>query len=653
MKKLVIFFITFFIVSCGGGGSSSQSNSSLPSPTIYTLTINSGDGGTTPQSSYSVEAGNTISFEISPDDTYVIATAEGCGGQLSDKTFTSSTINANCNISITYRRGYTLPSSIENDWLNYQHDLDLIDQQRTETYRLGLNIEKIWFKSLQLPSSAFSSKTRKFETEQVHGSGIGYGVALNLADNKQVLFASNWQHSEDWDVNTEDNGNAYAIEIVDGEPARFNSRKIPGSTHPSILKNSDNSYSVIFPGIDEGPLFYESRGLGETDREAGAKSYLFDIDNFNWSVIEEIGRIAAHDAFSYDYDQDGDDDLFATTWADAGDYDKGIIFKNNTNSFEAVVINARMGGYSMISAFHDRDGELGVVFGDTIGFGGQFENIPSETNVIGYFDNGITNENTSFKKLPEGYLEKEEFDENKNEFQDGMHQSHDVKSFPADIDNDGDIDIIMSSKSYGSAATVLQILVNNDGTYLDETDSRLYNWLMHAKGSHVLRMTDINNDGFIDVVLSDTARYRSESLVGQRTNTGIGSRMLINDGLGNFVVTAHQQIDIPTEDKETGAYIFSKSTKGIMKWFHIYPRCEDGLPGKCLNLDIIDIENDFSTGPNGVDPAKYGVPEFNEFYYILQNSVVQEALIAGEYSSGLDHYLAVGKDMNLKINAKE
>jgi len=651
MKKLLIFLITLFIVSCGGGGSSSQSGQSLPSVTTYTLTINSGIGGTTPQTSYSVTAGNSISFDISPDDTYIIKNAEGCGGQLDGKTFSTSSINANCNVSIEFRRGYTLPSSIENDWLDYQHDLDLIEQQRTETYRLGINIDKIWFKSLQIPSSAFSSKTRKFDTEQVHGGGIGYGVSLNLADNKQVLFAANWQHSDDWDVNIEDNGNAYAIEIVDGEPARFNSRKIPGSAHPSILKNKDDTYSIIFPGIDEGPLFYKNQG-GETDRKAGAKSYQFNLDNFDWSLINEIGTIAAHNTFAYDYDQDGDDDLFSTTWADEGDYDKGIIFKNNTNSFEAVVINARMTGYSMISAFHDKDVNLGVVFGDTMGFGGQFENIPSETNVIGYFDNGISNENSSFKELPEGYLEKEEFDENKNEFQDGMHQAHDVKSFPADIDNDGDIDIIMSSKSYGTQTTVLQILVNNDGTYVDETDSRLYNWLMHAKGSHVLRMTDINNDGFIDVVLSDTARYRAQSLEGQRTNTGIGSRMLINDGLGNFVVTAYQQIDIPTEDKETGAYIFSKSTQGIMKWFHIYPRCEDGLPGKCLNLDIIDIKNDFSTGPNGIDPAKYGVPEFNEFYYILNNSIVKEALIAGEYSSGLDHYLAAGKDMSLKINAK-
>jgi hypothetical protein len=651
MKNLIIFLITLFIVSCGGGGSSSQSGPSLPSVTTYTLTINSGIGGTTPQTSYSVTAGNSISFDISPDDTYIIKNAEGCGGQLDGKTFSTSSINANCNVSIEFRRGYTLPSSIENDWLDYQHDLDLIEQQRTETYRLGINIDKIWFKSLQIPSSAFSSNTRKFDTDHVHGSGIGYGVSLNLADNKQVLFSANWQHSDDWDVNIEDNGNAYAIEIVDGEPARFNSRKIPGSAHPSILKNKDDTYSIIFPGIDEGPLFYKNQG-GETDRKAGAKSYQFNLDNFDWSLINEIGTIAAHNTFAYDYDQDGDDDLFSTTWADEGDYDKGIIFKNNTNSFEAVVINARMTGYSMISAFHDKDVNLGVVFGDTMGFGGQFENIPSETNVIGYFDNGISNENSSFKELPEGYLEKEEFDENKNEFQDGMHQSHDVKSFPADIDNDGDIDIIMSSKSYGTQTTVLQILVNNDGTYVDETDSRLYNWLMHAKGSHVLRMTDINNDGFIDVVLSDTARYRAQSLEGQRTNTGIGSRMLINDGLGNFVVTAYQQIDIPTEDKETGAYIFSKSTQGIMKWFHIYPRCEDGLPGKCLNLDIIDIKNDFSTGPNGIDPAKYGVPEFNEFYYILNNSIVKEALIAGEYSSGLDHYLAAGKDMSLKINAK-
>ena len=455
------------------------------------------------------------------------------------KTFSTSSINANCNVSIEFRRGYTLPSSIENDWLDYQHDLDLIEQQRTETYRLGINIDKIWFKSLQIPSSAFSSKTRKFDTEFIHDSGIGYGVSLNLADNKQVLFAANWQHSRRWDVEIEENGNAYAIEIVDGEPARFNSRKIAGSTHPSILKNKDDSYSIIFPGVDEGPLFYKQQG-GETDRKAGAKSYQFNLDNFDWSLINEIGTIAAHDAFTYDYDQDGDDDLFTTTWATAGDYDKGIILKNNNSTFEPVIINARMTGYSMISAFHNKDGNLGVVFGDTMGFGGQFENIKDEINVIGYFDNGISNENTMFKELPEGYLEREEFDDNNNEFQDGMHQSHDVKSYPADIDNDGDIDIIMSSKSYGTLTTVLQILVNNDGTYVDETDSRLYNWLMHAKGSHVLRMTDINNDGFIDVVLSDTARYRAQSLEGQRTNTGIGS-------------------NIPTEDKETGAYIFSKS----------------------------------------------------------------------------------------------
>ena len=111
-----------------------------------------------------------------------------------------------------------------------------------------------------------------------------------------------------------------------------------------------------------------------------------------------------------------------------------------------------------------------------MGFGGQFENIKDEINVIGYFDNGISNENTMFKELPEGYLEREEFDDNNNEFQDGMHQSHDVKSYPADIDNDGDIDIIMSSKSYGDTKQLcLQILVNNDGTYVDEDPiSRLY-----------------------------------------------------------------------------------------------------------------------------------------------------------------------------------
>ncbi len=374
--------------------------------------------------------------------------------------------------------------------------------------------------------------------------------------------------------------------------------------------------------------------------------------------MDEIGKIAAHGTYVHDFDQDGDDDLFASTWG--GDYQgKGIIFKNNNAVFEAIPIKSQVAGWSAVAAFHDERGDLGVILLDTLWFGGQWEEeIEQETNVIAYFDNGMSMKNTRFKELPQGYFMREEFDGLPNKFTDGLHRSHDLHAGPADIDNDGDIDILISSMIYGAPATVLQILVNHDGEYVDETDSRLFNWLLHAENylgdtasHHILTMTDINNDGFIDAIVTDGSGYTQGE---NRTNTQIGSRMLLNDGDGHFVVIAYQQIDIPSNDKPRGPYIFSKSNEGAINWFHIFPGGCGGTTnsyGKCINLDIIDIDNNFSTGPNGVDPEQYGAPGFNEFYYILHNEVVRNALTAGTYTSGLDHYLAEGKDMGLKINA--
>jgi len=43
------------------------------------------------------------------------------------------------------------------------------------------------------------------------------------------------------------------------------------------------------------------------------------------------------------------------------------------------------------------------------------------------------------------------------------------------------------------------------------------------------------------------------------------------------------------------------------------------------------------------DPAAWGVPRFSELNYLTHNPDVREAVMRGEYSSGLAHYLAQGK----------
>ena len=61
---------------------------------------------------------------------------------------------------------------------------------------------------------------------------------------------------------------------------------------------------------------------------------------------------------------------------------------------------------------------------------------------------------------------------------------------------------------------------------------------------------------------------------------------------------------------------------------------------------------EIGTGPNySTDTAEQGAPGFNETYYLDKNTSAQEALTAGTYATGLEHYLAEGKDAELKTFA--
>jgi predicted phage tail protein len=62
-----------------------------------------------------------------------------------------------------------------------------------------------------------------------------------------------------------------------------------------------------------------------------------------------------------------------------------------------------------------------------------------------------------------------------------------------------------------------------------------------------------------------------------------------------------------------------------------------------LNLFKVVANGALGTGPNFVDPATLGVPGFNEFFYLRHYPDAASAVQAGQYTSGLAHYLAVGR----------
>ena len=70
---------------------------------------------------------------------------------------------------------------------------------------------------------------------------------------------------------------------------------------------------------------------------------------------------------------------------------------------------------------------------------------------------------------------------------------------------------------------------------------------------------------------------------------------------------------------------------------------------KQKSLSCIRINSEIGTGPNySTDSAKQGAPGFNEQYYLNENSSAKESVDAGTYETGLEHYLAEGKDAGLK-----
>ena len=77
---------------------------------------------------------------------------------------------------------------------------------------------------------------------------------------------------------------------------------------------------------------------------------------------------------------------------------------------------------------------------------------------------------------------------------------------------------------------------------------------------------------------------------------------------------------------------------------------ENGSKNK-LTFHLFEIDKELGTAPEYESGAKDGAPGFNEQYYLNENSSAKEAIDAGTYATGLEHYLAEGKEAGLKTFA--
>ncbi len=600
---------------------------------VATISVSDADGDTltlslggTDANSFNLSSENVLTFKEAPD--YETKSSYSITLSLTDGTDTVSK-----DITITIKDLHDeLSKSLASDWESYNTDLQTL-KTYYGTHNPLLNTDEKWFKSTQIPSSAFTTKETVLETEVQMGWGIGYGAHMNIDAATQYVFYSNWENQ------VPANGNAWFVELIDGVPTSIVGKKIPGSTRTHILDNGDGTKSVILPGVDEGELILENES-GDT------YSYYFDLEKKDFFQMENIGKIGAHHSITFDFEGDGDDDVLATTWG--GDYDgDGIVFKNNKGVFEAVPVLSKF-GYSMNAPFYDDD-KLKIVLGDPALVPNHYPEIAAEYNVLATYKKDLSELPEKIEQLPIPYFETSEYEDLTSKFN-SSELSHDVASVVHDIDKDGDDDIIISSMIWSDdyPFTVLQILINRDGEFFDETDSRLYNWVLGGNSSHQVDLVDVNEDGYIDILLSDhgnawfNKQFRGE--LEFLTGIGYGNKLLLNDGTGHFIVVAHQQISPAMTYRPT--MIPTIDTNGKIKWVSI--RVESDLEAKTAGVEVVTLNQTISTGPNGIDPKSYGAEGFNEFYYLLHNQAASTSVSNGDYISGLDHYLKVGKEQGLK-----
>ena len=158
----------------------------------------------------------------------------------------------------------------------------------------------------------------------------------------------------------------------------------------------------------------------------------------------------------------------------------------------------------------------------------------------------------------------------------------------------------------------------------------------------------MNNDGFLDVVGVYVTKPYAGIPGGQS-----GSTLFLNDGTGAFqVVDGSQLLAAVTTTPPNGqrwslgrfvpTVVTPQRTEGIV--YESVGGCGLGFCAAWgLNVYKVVANGSIGTGPGFRDSESMGAPGFNEFFYLRHYPDAAATVQAGEYASGLAHYLAVGR----------
>ena len=219
------------------------------------------------------------------------------------------------------------------------------------------------------------------------------------------------------------------------------------------------------------------------------------------------------------------------------------------------------------------------------------------------------------------------------------NQMH-LETLIADFDSDNDLDFVTVWTRYEPyyGGYYLQINQNDGlGNFKDITDSISNDAYKDAYNGRLTwidpwQIIDINNDGHLDIV---GARSSETPL------------LYINDGLSRFFIK-----EVGVEQIRGKPYAWGDFDEDNKIEYIVFENSANSDKTESTSSFIhYELKKEIGTGPDFINTADQGIPGFNEKYYLNENSSAKEAVDAGTYATGLEHYLAEGKEAGLKTFA--
>ena len=262
LKNIFPVFILPILISCGGGGGDSTP---APIPT-YTITASAGDNGAISPTSVTVNEGQTASFNISPDNGYIVSSASGCNGTLTDNTFITGSITSSCSITVSFVKyistvfdttGYELPypnnllsglceesvpiftSILSPVDINLDSYNDLIVHYWCGPKEFGVYIDT------PVPDAVVAFKNNGDETFTIANSEVFGQEALSFGAASRKVVEADFNGDGYLDI-------LYALNKEDG---RAQAGEAGGASNESpqniLLSNGDGTYSLADLGFSE------------------------------------------------------------------------------------------------------------------------------------------------------------------------------------------------------------------------------------------------------------------------------------------------------------------------------------------------------------------------------------------------------------------